>query len=243
METTRTEGSVVRRRRNAPQSNRTEWHPSTHLRRIIARTHSLRRYLNASRVGRRAARWRLMALTSALLVAVSTHHFLRSAEAVRESWGSTAYVVVSLKAIGADEPLDSTTVEVRALPLVALPEAPVRVLESGQRAARPIESGRILVESDLRQRDSGPTATQLAPGRAGVVVPTVPGAVAVAVGDRVDVVRSASTGDTAIVAADAEVLSVAPEAVTLSVAASTAANVAGLALAEPLGLTVRPPPP
>jgi len=56
-------------------------------------------------------------------------------------------------------------------------------------------------------------------------------------------VRSASTGDTAIVAADAEVLSVAPEAVTLSVAASTAANVAGLALAEPLGLTVRPPPP
>jgi len=188
----------------------------------------------------------------AATIGVLTHLQWSQADDVRRAWGATTPVLVAIHDLRAGDPLDTTTVEVRTLPQVAIPGRVVERLAPGQRAVRSVGAGEVLGPDDVTTVPAGPLAARLPAGHTGVGVTLTDDSPSIGPGDVVDVVVvDTSTGPDGsggrtpprVAASGALVLDVHDDGVTLAVADDQAAGLAQQALVGPVGLTVRRPGP
>lgn len=153
----------------------------------------------------------------------------RGVERARQAWGQSVEVWVSR----ADtSPGDLISAERRSMPAAMAPRAAVRVAPPAGTAARQyVAGGEIVVTSDI-----GAGRLPLLPdGWRAVAIASDDTTIALAVGDRVDVVAGGE-----VVSADGVVVEVRPGAVTIGVAAATAPHVAAASLDHAAVVVIRP---
>ena len=159
-------------------------------------------------------------LAAAALTALTVSTVARvtgAAAAERDRWGERLEVLVAATDL---EPGDVLRGELRAVPAVLVPAGAHVAPADGETVAAWIGAGEIVLSSRLAPAGLSEVAARLPPGTRGVAVPIGLAPLPVEVGDRVDV-----HGATRL-SADALVVAVREEAVTVAVEAEDAARVA-----------------
>jgi Flp pilus assembly protein CpaB len=175
---------------------------------------------------RRVPYW-LTASTAALLVALAVGRLSAAAAAERDRWGTTRPAVVVTSVVRAGDRL-AGHVTTRSVPVALLPRRALATLPPDAVAAVELAPGEIVLAHRLTGRST--VAARMPAGTRAVAVPSA-GGLPLEVGDRVDVLATFDTGDTAseptlAVAHDALVLAVGEEAATVAVSQSAAPRVA-----------------
>jgi Flp pilus assembly protein CpaB len=163
----------------------------------------------------------------ALVTAIAVGRLGAAAAGERARWGSTRPAVVVTRAIPAGSPLAGHVTR-RHLPVAVVPHGALAALPRAAVAAVDLTPGEIVLAGRLVGRST--VAARLPAGTRGIAVPTGNG-LPVEAGDRVDLLATFDTGDTAseptiTVARDARVLSVGKESVTVAVSTTAAPRVA-----------------
>jgi Flp pilus assembly protein CpaB len=184
------------------------------------------------RLRRRPLPYWLLATAVALATAALVGHLVGDAARERARWGQLQPTVVVRHRVPAGQRLTGRDVTVRMLPSVAVPARSLRALPSDAIAATELAAGEPLAVHRLRGRGPSAVAARLPSGTRGIAVPGANG-LPLRVGDHVDVLatfdaeqQAAGDAPTFAVARNAVVIHVGHDAVTVAVAASSAARVA-----------------
>lgn len=183
------------------------------------------------RLRRRPLPYWVLATAVALATAVLVGHLVGDAASERERWGRLQPTVVLKHRVPAGQRLTGRDVTVRMLPAAAVPAGALRTLPGDAIAATELDTGEALVAHRLLGRGPSAVAARLPRGTRGIAVPGANG-LPLRVGDHVDVLatfdaeQAAGDEPTFAVARDAIVIHVGHDAVTVAVAASSAARVA-----------------
>ncbi|HEX4906943.1 MAG TPA: SAF domain-containing protein [Acidimicrobiales bacterium] len=156
-----------------------------------------------------------LALTSLTVSAVS--RVADAAAVERDRWGERLEVLVATADL---EPGDELRGELRSVPAALVPAGAVTSPPDGEVVTSWIGAGEIVLAARLAPAGLSPVAALLPAGTRGVAVPIGMAPLPVEVGDRVDV------HGTTRLAADALVVAVSEEAITVAVDAADAARVA-----------------
>ena len=159
----------------------------------------------------------LAALALTALTVSTVARVTGAAAAERERWGERVEVLVAVADL---EPGDELRGELRLVPAVLVPADARSAPAAGETVAAWIGAGEIVLESRLAPAGLSAVTALLPPGTRGVAIPLGLAPLPVEVGDRVDV-----HGATRL-AADAVVVAVSEEAITVAVGATDAARVA-----------------
>lgn len=159
----------------------------------------------------------LAALALTALTVSTVSRVADAAVAERERWGERLEVLVATADL---EPGDALRGDLRAVPAALVPAGAVTSAPDGELVASWIGAGEIVLAVRLAPAGLSPVAALLPAGTRGVAVPLGMAPLPVEVGDRVDV-----HGSTRL-AADALVVAVREEAITVAVDAADAARVA-----------------
>jgi Flp pilus assembly protein CpaB len=191
---------------------------------------------------------RVLAVVVALGGALAFTSWASGAEAQRRAWGEAQEVVVVVAPVAVGDAIGAGDVELRSFPAAVVPVGAATTPPLGQIAIADLHPGEILLLARLAPDGTRGAAALVGPGRRAIAVPTGPGAVDVGIGDHVDVlVAFAPTGvddgdDPAlVVAADALVVAVSDDTVTVAVEAFDAPRVAFALANGAVTLALRPP--
>lgn len=194
------------------------------------------------RLTRRLRRSVVLYWTAVVVLAVATVVAISSATAdarrLAASHGSPRVVPVLTRAVAAGEVLTDAEVVMRPVPRSFLPDAPVARDPAGTAVLVDMVAGEVVLAARLARDGLRGPAALVPPGSRAVAVPTGPGGrPPLRRGDRVDVLATFPPADvhgegaaeeqpTFAVAADALVVDVAEDAVTVAVPADDATRVA-----------------
>jgi Flp pilus assembly protein CpaB len=187
------------------------------------------------RLPRRALPFWIATLALALATGLVADGLLRRAEQAEARWGTTRPAVVATRALEPGDRLAGAAV-VRRLPAVALPRSTLGALPAGAVALDPIGAGEVVTAARVGGPAASAVAGRLPPGTRAVVIPLEVKGLPVRVGDRVDLLASATTdpafdgGSTAPslpVASRALVVVVRPAALVVALDPTDAVAVAG----------------
>lgn len=203
-----------------------------------------RRFRPALALRRQPRLWWLLVFVVAGALGASVASVVAGAERTRAAWGSTEVVAVATRALEAGATLGPGDMDLVARPAAVVPEGAVRELPTGEVATAAIAEGEVLVAGRLA-RDLSSVAATLPPGTRAVAIPVEAGlAPPLEVGDHVDVLvalapEAAGGGPPGfVVTADALVVDVAEEAVTVAVPRSAAPKIAVALGAGAVSLTL-----
>jgi Flp pilus assembly protein CpaB len=183
------------------------------------------------RLRRRPLPYWLLATVVALATAALVGHLVGDAARERARWGRLRPTVVLRHHVPAGQRLTGRDVSVRMLPAVAVPAGSLRALPRDAVAATELAAGEALGAHRLLGHGPSAIAARLPRRTRGIAVPGANG-LPLRVGDHVDVLatfdaeQAGGGAPTFAVARDAIVIHVGDDAVTVAVAASSAARVA-----------------
>ena len=190
---------------------------------------------------------------AALVLVATTMRSLWAAEAARNAWSSTTSVVVATRDLPVGTVLAADDLRVVGLPDAVVPPGaatgdPATLV--GAIVTRPILAAEPVAPTRIGPAGLGPIAALLPPGWRAVALPRNPASPPVAAGDRVEIVAVAggpgSLAPATVVSADAEVLVVGDEALTVAVPATEVTDVVaalarGQVTAVLVGVSAPPP--
>jgi Flp pilus assembly protein CpaB len=165
----------------------------------------------------------------------------RDAEAARRSWGETRLVMVATRPLPAGRVIATGDVTPRQWPAALVPPGALTEMPVGRTVTTPVMEGEALNALRVAPDGVGGAGALLGGNRRAVAVPTGPGRLALAVGDRIDLVAIGADGRPAVVGVDGEVLAVAEDTVTVAVGAGDGPAVAAAVAAGEVTPLLRPP--
>ncbi|MGH9212624.1 MAG: SAF domain-containing protein [Acidimicrobiales bacterium] len=113
---------------------------------------------------------------------------VQAAEGVRERWGATRPVVVARRDLAIGETVDSSAVDVRDLPAVAVTDAALDEVPLGAVVRQPVAAGEPVIGDRLAPQGLTGVAALVPTGSRAVAIPVGPAGIPpVEVGDQVDV--------------------------------------------------------
>ena len=173
----------------------------------------------------------VLVLLAAVLVGLVVHRTTAAAAAVTAHLGRTTPVVVVQRAVAAGARLEPGDVAITHRPIAHVPDGAVTDDPTGRTVRTTLRAGEVLVRPRLADADRSGPAALVPEGWRAVAVPVVDVAVPAQPGDLVDVVASfdptlVARDPSLVVAADAVVVDVADEAVTVAVPRSRLTEVA-----------------
>jgi Flp pilus assembly protein CpaB len=189
-------------------------------------------------VRRSAALWWTLTIVLALLTASFVGSSLSQARHAAATWGTERAVWVVDRPVDAGDVIGATDVRRARLPRGVVPAGALEAATSpvGEATRVALMRGEVVLTARLAGRGARGVAAMLAPGSRAIALPNDEHTPVVQLGDRVDVIATFDVGDdleTASVAApavavatNAEVLAVAPRALTVAVAVDDASRVA-----------------
>jgi pilus assembly protein CpaB len=199
----------------------------------------------------RSRRWRrlrrsagLYWLTAALLAVGGARILLataREAEAARRAWGPGHEVMVATRSLPAGTVIGPGDTARRRWPTALLPAGAVTEPPLGRTVTAPVVEGEAVNSARLAPGGVTGAAALLSGNRRAVAVPTEPGRLALAVGDRVELVAISPEGRPVVVSGDAGVLAVTDDSLTVVVDAADGPAVAAAVAAGPVTPLLRPP--
>ncbi len=180
------------------------------------------------------ARWRRAALvywSAAVTLALVTGLFVAGvvgdAEARAARFGVLRRVPVAGRDLAAGALLRAGDIRVVAVPAALLPEGPVARAPAGRTVIVPLTAGEVILASKVAPSGLHGVAALLHSGERALAVPNGAGTPPLSIGDRVDVLSTASdSGDTVVVASGARVLAVDERAIAVAVLPDDAPGVA-----------------
>lgn len=157
---------------------------------------SRRRHLSTSpatvvwRLRRHPYLYWALALLLAGLTATVTTEIARRAEAARRQWGEVRTVAVARRSISAGDVIGAGDVELRALPIAAIPEGAVAGAPRGQAARTDLYEGEVVVRDRLAPQGLEGVAALVPRGARALAVPVGSARLPLSVGDRVDILAT-----------------------------------------------------
>jgi Flp pilus assembly protein CpaB len=184
-------------------------------------------------IGRRLVR-RLLLVTTVVTSVLAVVAQLHAAAAARQRWGETRPVVVARRDLAAGDLIDAAAVDVRRLPVAAVPADVLPDPPLGSVVRYPIVAGEAVLSKRIAPEGLRGVAARVPDGERAVAVPaTRDGRPPLQVGDRVDVVAVVATPgepDGSVPAAplvgDALVVDLGDEAVSVAVPSDEAPTLA-----------------
>jgi Flp pilus assembly protein CpaB len=182
--------------------------------------------------------WWTLTIALALLTATVVGSSIGQATRGAHAWGSERTVWIVQQTVEAGDVIAAAAVRRTALPRGVIPEGALAAATPpvGDATRVAPAPGEVVLAARLAQRGARGVAAMLPPGARAVALPNDEHTPVVRVGDRVDVIATFDVGDdlenantaapAVAVAAGAEVLAVAPRALTVAVAADDAPRVA-----------------
>jgi Flp pilus assembly protein CpaB len=166
----------------------------------------------------------------AVVVGTTVHRATARAATVTERLGTTVTVAVVQRPVGAGETLDPGDVAMESRPAAHLPADAVVEDPTGRTVRSPLHPGEVVVGPRLADADRSGPAGLVPEGWRAVAVPVVDARLPAGPGDLVDVVASydptlVDRDPSVVVAADAVVVDVADDAVTVAVPRSRLTDV------------------
>lgn len=186
--------------------------------------------------------WWTTAIALASVTGVVIAGLVRGAEEQAAQYGSVREVLVARRHVAAGAVLRAGDVTTAQMPAAFVPRVDLARSPVGRTVIVPLEPGEVVLASKMAPEGLTGIAALLRRGERALAVPTGPGMPPLERGDAVDVLATANdTGETALVASRARVLSADEEAVTIAVHPDDASGVAAaLATATvTLALTAR----
>lgn len=173
----------------------------------------------------------VLVLLAAIVVGLVVYRTTAGAAAVTARLGRTTPVVVVQRAVAPGQQLEAGDVALVHRPVAHVPEGAVAEDPTGRTVRSALEPGEILVRTRLGDVDRSGPAALVPEGWRAVAVPVVDVALPVDPGDLVDVVASfdptlVARDPSLVVAADAVVVDVDDDAVTVAVPRSRVTEVA-----------------
>ena len=172
------------------------------------------------------AHW-LLVLGLAVLSALVVGRRTADADAARAAWGATKPVVVATRAIDAGATIDADDVALQRWPAAVVGTSALDALPVGRAVRVALAPGDMLRVDDIAPTGVAGLAALIPDGWRAVAVARGTASVAVARGDRVDLVAATADGAAAMVARDALVLAADAKTITVAVPSDVADRVAG----------------
>jgi len=170
------------------------------------------------------------AVALTVVTAITLVQAFARADAARRAWGTTEPVLVARRHLSTGDEIEAADVAVRAWPVGLLPDGAVTGTVDavvGRTVVARIEPGEVVVTSRLAPDGLHGVAALVPLGWRAIAIPTGAGTVALAVGDRVDLVAAVDESrPAAVLASDALVVDVSEQAITVAVPAADAPAVA-----------------
>ncbi|MBI1844900.1 MAG: hypothetical protein HYR89_09890 [Actinobacteria bacterium] len=177
--------------------------------------------------------------TLSLLTGVIVARTVGRAEEHAARFGSMRPVLVTTDKVRAGSVLGPANTEVRPYPAAFVPDGALASKIEGSVVAADLEKGEAVLRARLAPRGLSPIASLIPPGGRAIAVPTGVGTLPLTRGDRVDVLATIGAPDPAVasagvdasaptfrVAADAVVISIGEESVTIALNRDEAERVA-----------------
>lgn len=192
-----------------------------------------------------------MTIALGALTTVVVGSSISTATRAAAAWGQEREVWVVQRALDAGDVIGPTAVRRVRLPRGVIPDGALAATSSpvGEGTRVALAPGEIVLTARLAGRGAHGVAAMVRPGFRAVSLPYDDQMPQLRVGDRVDVLATFDVGDAAEaqsapsfpVAVDAEVLSVAPRAITLAVETDDAPRVAFALAKGAVAIALRPP--
>jgi Flp pilus assembly protein CpaB len=184
-------------------------------------------------IGRRIVR-RLLLVTTVVGSVLAVAAQLHAAAAARQRWGEARPVVVARRDLAPGEIIDAAAVEVRRLPVAAVPARAMNDPPIGSVVRYPIAAGEAVLSKRIAPQGLHGVAARVPEGDRAVAVPAAKtGRPPLEVGDQVDVMAVVATPDqpdgavpVAPLVEDAVVVDVGEESVSVAVPTAEAPTLA-----------------
>ncbi len=194
---------------------------------------SRRRLRPALALRRQPRLWWPIVVLVALSLGAAVSSVVAGAERTRDEWGATEVVAVASRGLEAGAAIQPGDIDLVERPAAMVPDGAVRAVPRGELAAAAIARGEVLVASRLAPSGLSGVAATLPAGTRAVAIPLEAGlAPPLEAGDHVDVLvalapEAAGEGPPGfVVTADALVVDVAEQAVTVAVPRAAAPKIA-----------------
>lgn len=142
---------------------------------------------------RSAIPWWIAVVLLATGTAATVHASLSRAAQAEARWDQTQSVVVATRSIGWGDDL-SGAVEIRRLPVAAIPDGAISRMPENRVAATAIGRGEVLTAMRLSGEKAAGTAALLPPGTRALVVPLATPGLPVQIGDHIDLLAPTGRG-------------------------------------------------
>lgn len=183
-------------------------------------------FLSRLALRRRPLAYWTVAVLGAALAAAVVGGLTARAEAAAARYGGLRDVVVVVRPLAPGDEVDDSDVRVDRVPRAFVAEGALAEVPEGETVVADAYPGEALLADRLAPDGRHGVAALLPAGARAVAVPTGPGALALRVGDTVDVLATALDGATRVVAGGVTVVDVGDATATVAVSAGAAPAVA-----------------
>jgi len=183
-------------------------------------------FLSRLALRRRPLAYWTVAVLGAGLAAAVVGGLTARAESAAARYDGLRDVVVVVRSLAPGEELDAADVRVDRVPRAFVPAGAMTEVPEGETVVAATYPGEALLADRLAPAGRHGVAALLPEGTRAVAVPTGPAALALRVGDTVDVLATALDGATRVVARDVTVVDVGEVTATVAVSAGAAPAVA-----------------
>lgn len=183
-------------------------------------------FLSRLALRRRPLAYWTVAFLGAALAALVVGGLTTRAEAAAARYGGLRDVVVVVRSLVPGEVVSAEDVRVERIPRAFVPEGALTEVPEGRTVVAATHPGEALLAERLAPTGRQGVAALLPEGSRAVAVPTGPGALALRVGDTVDLLATALDGATRVVADEVTVVDVGDTTATVAVRAVEAPAVA-----------------